>query len=35
MGTDLDMLVIQNFILHKKSQNPALLSDYRAMFALD
>jgi carbamoyltransferase len=35
MGTDLDMLVIQNFILHKKSQNPALLSDYRSMFALD
>jgi carbamoyltransferase len=34
-GTDLDILVIENFILFKKDQNPRLINDYRNRFELD
>ncbi len=35
MGTDLDGLVIGNFVLEKSAQDPRLLSDYRDRYALD
>ena len=35
MGTDIDMLVVGNCILHKKDQNPALLKDYKNNYELD
>ena len=35
MGTDLDVLVCNNFILHKDSQNNNLLKDYRNKYELD
>ena len=35
MGTDLDILVIENFILVKSEQNESLKEDYRNQFKLD
>ncbi|APX91400.1 hypothetical protein BV394_16030 (plasmid) [Brevirhabdus pacifica] len=35
MGTDLDMLVIEDFVLVKHDQDPALRQDYRNMYELD
>jgi len=35
MGTDLDVLVCNNFILHKKNQNKDLLKDYKSKYELD
>jgi len=35
MGTDLDVLVCNNFILYKDSQNNNLLKDYRNKYELD
>lgn len=35
MGTDLDILVCENYILHKKQQNSKLQLDYRSKFNLD
>ena len=35
MGTDLDYLVIGNFILDKKLQNPDLKEDYKNKYKLD
>lgn len=35
MGTDLDLLVIENFVLYKKNQNTKLVHDYRNYFELD
>ena len=35
MGTDLDILVIENFFLEKKKQNKLLIKDYRDKFKLD
>ena len=35
MGTDLDILVIENFILDKKKQDPKLKEDYKNKYELD
>ncbi len=35
MGTDLDVLVCNNFILYKKNQNMDLLKDYKNKYELD
>ncbi len=35
MGTDLDILVCENFILHKEDQDPKLAIDYKNNFELD
>jgi len=35
MGTDLDVLICNNFILHKDSQNKDLLKDYKNKYELD
>ena len=35
MGTDLDILVCNNFILYKDSQNKYLLKDYKSKYELD
>ena len=35
MGTNLDMLVCENFILYKEKQNPKLEQDYKEKFKLD
>jgi len=35
MGTDLDLLVIENFILYKKEQDPGLLESYEEKYELD
>jgi carbamoyltransferase len=35
MGTDMDMLVIGNAVLHKAAQDPALQQDYTTKYALD
>ena len=35
MGTDLDILVIENFILRKTQQNKCLLLNYKNKFKLD
>jgi len=35
MGTDLDILVIENFILNKKDQDPKLKEDYKNKYELD
>jgi carbamoyltransferase len=35
MGTDLDVLVCNNLILHKDDQNKDLLKDYRSKYELD
>jgi len=35
MGTDLDVLVCNNFILYKESQNKDLLKDYKSKYELD
>ena len=35
MGTDLDILVIENFILYKKEQDPKLKKDYKNSYNLD
>ena len=35
MGTNLDVLVIENFVLYKKDQNKDLIMDYRKNFELD
>ena len=35
MGTNLDMLVCENFILYKEKQNPKLEEDYKSKFKLD
>tara|TARA_B100000029_G_scaffold197192_1_gene195255 strand:- start:3696 stop:5534 length:1839 start_codon:yes stop_codon:yes gene_type:complete len=35
MGTDLDILVCENFILYKNKQNPKLKEDYKNKFKLD
>ncbi len=35
MGTNLDVLVIENFFLEKKKQNPNLIKDYKENFDLD
>ena len=35
MGTDMDILVIGDFVLNKKDQNKALIRDYKEDFVLD
>ena len=35
MGTDLDMLVCENFILYKEQQNIQLIQDYKNQFSID
>ena len=35
MGTDLDVLVCNNFILYKRDQNADLLKDYKSKYQLD
>ena len=35
MGTDLDMLVIEDFILYKEDQDKSLIKDYKDQFELD
>ncbi len=35
MGTNLDILVIEDFVLLKSEQDPSLLKDYRNKFELD
>lgn len=35
MGTDLDVLVCNNFILYKENQNKDLLNDYKSKYELD
>jgi carbamoyltransferase len=35
MGTDLDILVCENFILHKEEQSLDLLKDYKNQFEKD
>jgi hypothetical protein len=35
MGTDLDVLVCNNFILYKRDQNADLLKDYKSKYELD
>ena len=35
MGTNLDVLVIENFILEKSKQNRNLIKDYKNKFSLD
>jgi len=35
MGTDLDVLVCNNFILYKENQNKSLLKDYKNKYQLD
>lgn len=35
MGTDLDLLVVGNCVLHKEEQDPALAEDYKHKFELD
>ena len=35
MGTNLDILVIEDFILFKEEQDPALVKDYKNKFELD
>ena len=35
MGTELDMLVCENFILYKKNQNTKLIKNYKKKFNLD
>jgi Predicted carbamoyl transferase, NodU family len=35
MGTNLDLLVIENFILFKNQQNTTLIKDYKSKFELD
>ena len=35
MGTDLDLLIIENFVLLKEKQDKKLLVDYKNKFELD
>ena len=35
MGTNLDVLVIENFIMFKKDQDQKLINDYKNKFELD
>ena len=35
MGTNLDILVIEDFILNKNQQNKLLIQDYKNKFELD
>ena len=35
MGTDLDLLVIGDFLLHKKDQNEVLKENYEKTYQLD
>ena len=35
MGTNLDILVVENFILLKENQNQSQLKDYKNKFVLD
>jgi carbamoyltransferase len=35
MGTNLDILVIEDFILFKENQDSSLLKDYKNKFELD
>jgi len=35
MGTDLDILIIENYILFKENQNPKLKKDYKNKYNLD
>jgi len=35
MGTDLDILVCENYILYKEKQDKKLIRDYKAKFDLD
>ena len=35
MGTNLDILVIEDFILYKNDQDSSLLKDYKSKFELD
>jgi hypothetical protein len=35
MGTNLDILVIEDFILFKKDQDESLVRDYKNKFELD
>jgi carbamoyltransferase len=35
MGTEMDMLVIENFVLIKDDQNKALKEDYKDKYELD
>jgi carbamoyltransferase len=35
LGTDLDILVMNNFVAHKKDQDPTLLLDYKNKYDLD
>jgi len=35
MGTNLDILVIEDFILYKNGQDQSLIKDYKDKFELD
>jgi len=35
MGTNMDILVVGNFVLEKIDQDPSLLSDYKSKYELD
>jgi carbamoyltransferase len=35
MGTEIEVLVVENCFLRKEDQDPALKGDYRAKFELD
>ena len=35
MGTDLDLLIIENFVLEKEKQKSSLIKDYKKEFSLD
>ena len=35
MGTNLDILVIENFVLYKNDQDKSLIKDYKNKFELD
>ena len=35
MGTDIDLLVCGDYVLHKEDQDPALKRDYATAFELD
>ena len=35
MGTNLDILVIENFVLYKNDQDKSIIKDYKDKFELD
>jgi carbamoyltransferase len=35
MGTEMDVLAVENFVLYKEDQDPALKQDYKSKFELD